>query len=246
VNAKLWTSGLLRTSNFKIQDTALLENYEKNFTFDASKPVIGIQVRRTDKKTEASHSYHSTEEYMQIAKTYFHILGNIQDPKTVFVASEDHTVLMSIRKKYKLPQWQILGYDSNQTLYSQKQRSSDSGLVSIIRDFNFLAKCDFVICGISSNVCRIVLETMATRHLKLKFYLFLYLQLKLTKEGMTNNCEFLGRNIALCLTPPGFARVYPSLVQVPATLVINFFKDGQFILWNPAVLVPAAAPHCVN
>ncbi|CAG7726965.1 unnamed protein product, partial [Allacma fusca] len=28
---------------------------------------------------------------------------------------------------------------------------------------NFLAKCDFVICGISSNVCRIVLETMATR-----------------------------------------------------------------------------------
>ncbi|CAG7826281.1 unnamed protein product, partial [Allacma fusca] len=48
-------------------------------------------------------------------------------PKTVFVASDDHTVLVDIRKKYKLPSWKILGFDTNITMATERQRNSDSG-----------------------------------------------------------------------------------------------------------------------
>ncbi|CAG7719906.1 unnamed protein product, partial [Allacma fusca] len=135
----------------------------KNFTFDASRPVFGVQARRTDKIIEAKKSFHATDEYVHIFEVFFKILENHQDPKTVFIASDDHTFLADIRKSYKLPSWKILGFDSNITMANQGQRNSDLGLISIVRDLYFLAKCNFVICGLSSNVCRMILEIMATQ-----------------------------------------------------------------------------------
>ncbi|CAG7686969.1 unnamed protein product, partial [Allacma fusca] len=137
--------------------------YENRLDFDGNQPVIGIQARRTDKIKEAKNSYHSIDEYEHIFKMYFQMLGKRQDTKTVFVASDDHTVLMHIRKSYKLPTWKILGFDTNTTMSNQKERNSDSGLISIVRDVHFLTKCNFVICGLSSNICRLILEIMATR-----------------------------------------------------------------------------------
>ncbi|CAG7785325.1 unnamed protein product, partial [Allacma fusca] len=79
--------------------------YEQNFTFDASRPVFGVQARRTDKTTEAKKSFHATDEYVHIFEVFFKILENHQNPKTVFIASDDHTVLADIRKSYTLPSW---------------------------------------------------------------------------------------------------------------------------------------------
>ncbi|CAG7826085.1 unnamed protein product [Allacma fusca] len=67
--------------------------------------VFGIQARRTDKVTEDKNSYHSNDEYKHIFEAYFKMLGNPQDPKTAFVASDDRSVLADFRNTYKLPRY---------------------------------------------------------------------------------------------------------------------------------------------
>ncbi|CAG7719155.1 unnamed protein product [Allacma fusca] len=94
----------------------------KNFAFDASRPVFGVQARRTDKTTEAKKSFHATDEYIHIFEVFFKILENHQDPKTVFIASDDHTFLADIRKSYKLPRFIFPGEMQLRNLWVVIQR----------------------------------------------------------------------------------------------------------------------------
>ncbi|CAG7822513.1 unnamed protein product, partial [Allacma fusca] len=132
--------------------------FEKDFAFNANHPVIGIQARRTDKIGENKDSYHKVTEYMHVVKVHFQLLEVHRSPKTVYVASDDHTVLEEIQKMYRRPEWKILGFQSNRTMFYQQERYSGFALKSVLRDIYFLAKSDYVVCGLSSNICRLIME----------------------------------------------------------------------------------------
>ncbi|KIH44257.1 hypothetical protein ANCDUO_25723, partial [Ancylostoma duodenale] len=65
-------------------------------------PIVGLQVRRTDKVgTEAN--YHSVDEYMQWTEIWFKIQQKKQGrnvTRRIFVATDDPTVVPEIKQKY--------------------------------------------------------------------------------------------------------------------------------------------------
>ncbi|CAG7832435.1 unnamed protein product [Allacma fusca] len=128
-------------------------------------PVVGLHVRRTDKIFEASDSYHELGDYMKIAGEYFDTFHELDaSPRTVYIASDDHTVLEKAKTSYTLPVWRILGLTSHTTFYNQPERNSDQSLKSIVQDIFFLSQSKFLVCGLSSNVCRLVFELLAAQY----------------------------------------------------------------------------------
>jgi len=139
-----------------------------------SGPIVGLQVRRTDKVgTEAA--FHPVEEYMRWVDYWFRIQQYIHDrdsvaspppphhtprkiPKRVFVATDDPSVITELRSKY--PTYQIYSNEEAAKTAQLGQRYSDVSLMGVLADIRLLGKCDYLVCTFSSQVCRIGYELM--------------------------------------------------------------------------------------
>jgi len=63
----------------------------------------------------------------------------------------------------KYPKWDVRGFESNKTFESQAKRKDV--LDDIVRDVVILSKCHYLICGFSSNICRLEYELMGTKEI---------------------------------------------------------------------------------
>ena len=97
-----WVSQILRfLFRTKPEAEKMFKDAEKEIGF--VKPVVGIQVRRTDKLIWEA-IYHSVDEYMKYVEEYFELWeireGKTLENKRIFVASDDPKVLEEFQTKY--------------------------------------------------------------------------------------------------------------------------------------------------
>ncbi|RCN52096.1 hypothetical protein ANCCAN_01884 [Ancylostoma caninum] len=123
-------------------------------------PIVGLQVRRTDKVgTEAN--YHSVDEYMQWTEIWFKIQQKKQGrnvTRRIFVATDDPTVVPEIKQKYT--NYEVYGDVKTANTAQLESRYTDSSLFGVVRDIRLLSLCDYLVCTFSSQVCRMGFELM--------------------------------------------------------------------------------------
>lgn len=123
-------------------------------------PIVGVHVRHTDKAGESA--FFSIEDYMPHVKEYFDILEmslNV-DKRRVYLCTDDPIVIDDAIRKY--PDYEFI---------VNKQTSKDanvlevrwSSALGIMKDFQMLTKCDYVVCTLGSNICRRVYEIKMTQ-----------------------------------------------------------------------------------
>ncbi|XP_045177027.2 alpha-(1,6)-fucosyltransferase-like isoform X2 [Mercenaria mercenaria] len=123
------------------------------------RPVVGIHVRRTDKKLEAD--YHRLEEYMKHVDKWFNIhVKNDTKSRYIYLATDNPDVLKEAQNKY--PNYTFI-HDAEASITAKRTRYTESSLQGILFDVHMLSMCDFVICTMSSNVGRLVYELMQSR-----------------------------------------------------------------------------------
>ena len=133
-----------------------LKESEKDFGSDAI--TVGIHIRRNDKIIEKECKYHPVEEYMKYAIEYFE-QAEFQSKKNkiirkqVFIASDDENVFDEIRKKY--PGYKILGDERRARSASLANRYDFGSLKNLISDIHMLSQSDYIVCTLSSNVCKL-------------------------------------------------------------------------------------------
>ncbi|XP_054709402.1 alpha-(1,6)-fucosyltransferase-like [Uloborus diversus] len=112
-----------------------------NFT----KGVLGIHVRRTDKVgTEAIE--HHLVEYMKHVEEHFQgteLLSEQSVERRVYIATDDPRVIQEC---------------SAEVASKLETRYSNSSLWSLVIDILALSKSDFIVCTLSSGICRLAYE----------------------------------------------------------------------------------------
>ncbi|CAM1304718.1 FUT8 (predicted) [Pycnogonum litorale] len=120
------------------------------------KLTVGIQVRRTDKVAEAN----PTPLHVYFEKIdEFYTVRNMTDDRdrVVFLATDEVMVWKDIIELF--PSYKIFG-DINNSLMSNIYRTKHT-LASgrqLIADMLVISKCDYIVCTLSSNICRLIYE----------------------------------------------------------------------------------------
>jgi len=148
---------------FKFQPPLDSEIKEKKRLLKFKSPIVGVQVRRTD-KINLEAAFHRIEEYMYWVDLYYKKLALTQklDKKRVFIATDDPTVLPEARKKY--PDYEFLSDIDVSKSAGLSSRYSDESLHGVISDIELLSDTDFLVCTFSSQVCRLSYEIMNHKH----------------------------------------------------------------------------------
>lgn len=148
---------------FKFQPNIRKEIEDKKHSLVFKRPIVGVQVRRTD-KINLEAAFHGIEEYMYWVDLYYKKLALTEtfDKKRVFIASDDATVLSDARKKY--PEYEFLSDNDVSRAAGLQRRYSDESLHGVISDIEILSDTDFLICTFSSQVCRMAYEIMNNKH----------------------------------------------------------------------------------
>jgi len=143
--------------------TEILKKAEAKIPFGQG-PIVGLQIRRTDKiGTEAA--FHSLAEYMKWTEHWFRIQELRNDTKIerkIFIATDDPEVFKEAREKY--PNYKVYGDSSIAETAQMGSRYTDSSLYGVITDIQMLARCDYLVCTFSSQVCRMGFELMQIRY----------------------------------------------------------------------------------
>ncbi|EDO43595.1 predicted protein [Nematostella vectensis] len=159
----VWWIGQFAKYLFRYNANVQKEINEKRERMGFKSPIVGIQVRRTDKiNTEAAR--HEVEEYMYWVQLYYSRLGLNQaiDSKRVYVASDDPSVFPELQRKY--PDYTFISDQDISKSAGIASRYSDASLHGVIFDIQMLSECDYLVCTFSSQVCRVGYEIMQSKH----------------------------------------------------------------------------------
>uniref|UniRef100_A0A915NX25 GT23 domain-containing protein n=1 Tax=Meloidogyne floridensis TaxID=298350 RepID=A0A915NX25_9BILA len=156
--------------------SAKLDKVEATFNL-GNASFAGIHVRRTDKGVEAP--FQKLDEYMKWIDFWYNSEEiKIQNSKLnskkqqknktlnkrrLFIATDEpKTIIEELRKSWG-SQYELLHNKINASYgnrYNDPQRRSEESFLAIFAEIRTLAKCRFVVCTFSSNVCRLVYELM--------------------------------------------------------------------------------------
>lgn len=123
------------------------------------KPIVGVQVRRTDKiNTEAA--FHSIEEYMYWVDLYYNKLEKVQvvEKRRVYLATDDGNLLPEAKMKYK--NYEFISDQEISKSAGLNSRYTENSLHGVLFDIQMLSESDYLVCTFSSQVCRMAYEIM--------------------------------------------------------------------------------------
>ncbi|XP_047493051.1 alpha-(1,6)-fucosyltransferase-like [Penaeus chinensis] len=126
-------------------------------------PIVGVQVRRTDKLRHDSRLI-GLNEYMQAVDDFFDDLefrGTKVTTRRIYLATDDPQVLTEAKK---FSNHTFLYNKESIATASLSQRRSEANVKNFMADIYFLSRSDFLVCGMSSNICRLAYELMQTLH----------------------------------------------------------------------------------
>jgi glycoprotein 6-alpha-L-fucosyltransferase len=113
-----------------------------------------MHVRRTDKDSEAE--FVPIDNYIDVLEEHFDITNQVLN-KSVWIATEDPKVIQDLSERFG-----NIKFLSNVSLAESSQyisnRYEESSVDAIILDVHMLANSDFLVCTMSSNVCRLAYE----------------------------------------------------------------------------------------
>ncbi|XP_047493138.1 alpha-(1,6)-fucosyltransferase-like [Penaeus chinensis] len=135
-------------------------------------PIVGVQVRRTDKLRHDSR-FIKLEEYMEVVDDFFddlEIRGTKVTTRRIYLATDDPKVLQEAKAKF--PNYAFVFNEESVATASLRRRSSKANMRNLMADIYFLSRSDFLVCGMSSNICRLAYELMQTLHSDASWKLF--------------------------------------------------------------------------
>ncbi|CAK8674295.1 alpha-(1,6)-fucosyltransferase-like [Clavelina lepadiformis] len=161
----IWWNGQI--TSFVMRPKAWLNEFieNKRKRLLGRQPIVGVHIRRTDK-----HDKHPVSTYMIHVENWWQkyeqqqqLLGrNISSVRRVYVATDEPEVVPEVKQKY--PNYNVSHNEEGTKHASTTDRWSSLGAQGLITDVYLLSKCDFVICGLTSNVCRLVFDLMQSIH----------------------------------------------------------------------------------
>lgn len=144
-----------------------LEEYleDRRKALNITHPIVGLHIRRTDKLQQEA-SYHSAQEYMTQVEEWYQrreTISGRKEQRTVYLATDDKSALTEARNLY--PNYRFVSdNDVSRTAGELSSRYSEKGLFGVVLDVFMLSKCDFIVCTLSSQVCRLAYELMQVHH----------------------------------------------------------------------------------
>jgi len=146
------------------------DNYRQRVEF--KHPIVGIHVRRTDKLIREA-KYYSLDQYMSYVDRYYNntdVMNGNTSERLVYLATDEPNVWLNEIKPY-IGKGFIFKGDMNATIKSYNKnpgmmfvaRYSASSIRNIITQILILSECDYIVCTLSSSVCRLVFPLMISR-----------------------------------------------------------------------------------
>ena len=170
VDPRYWWVGQLVAYVFRL-NTTLQHSIEERYTSLGFKsPVVGVHIRRTDKVGDEA-GYHPVEEYMKYVTEFYERVKKASSndgeniTRRVFLATDEPRVIAEAKEKW--PDFTFI-FDEGISRSAGKTRHdparlNEASLRGIITDLYMLSRSDFVVCTMTSNICRIVHELKLTR-----------------------------------------------------------------------------------
>ncbi|XP_030847029.1 alpha-(1,6)-fucosyltransferase-like [Strongylocentrotus purpuratus] len=162
-NPAVWWIGQIMT--YILRPQPQLQEFMDNETaaLGFTHPIVGIQVRRTDKLIWEA-KFHGIAEYMVYAKEFYQELEKRQEVRVrrIFLATDEASLLEEAKKKY--PGYVFVSDNTISQSAKVSTRLSEESFMGIIVDIHLLARSDFLVCTCSSNVCRLAYEMMQHYH----------------------------------------------------------------------------------
>lgn len=126
-------------------------------------PYVGIQVRRTDKLIREAQ-YHDIREYMDAVHDYYEQLEMKQfvGKRRVYISTDEPDVLDEA--KFKYPNYEFISNKDIARNANVSTRYSDFSLMGLILDIFLLSHSNYIVCTLTSQVCRTAFEFMQTIH----------------------------------------------------------------------------------
>ncbi|EDV19791.1 uncharacterized protein TRIADDRAFT_3280, partial [Trichoplax adhaerens] len=152
-----WWIGVL--AQYIIQPSSdlkqLIDQSRKEFKFQS--PIVGLHIRRSDKKTE--NEIFDIDRYMIKVNAYFNGLSKrkIIIKRRIFVVTDEPWLIDRLITKY--PHYEFIHPPEKQlTADTNTTRYSAINLRFFLRDLYLLAECDHLVVTMSSNVGRLAYE----------------------------------------------------------------------------------------
>ena len=149
---------LLLRPNFEFNKTLIRSKENINF----KSPVVGFHIRHGDKLTSGEAKYVNENLFVNKAQNYF---NQTDVPvKRVYIATDDFPVINIIQKL--APEFVTLNLPSSYLTiglgnYFQKNFPKEI-IESTLIDLYLLSSCDYLVCDVSSNLCRLAYELKQT------------------------------------------------------------------------------------
>jgi glycoprotein 6-alpha-L-fucosyltransferase len=141
-------------SGYILRPQPRLRNYLNDFKqkINYSHPIVGVQVRRTD-KLSGEAVFHRNADYMIHIKDFYDKLELTKkvDQRLVYIASDDPSVLTQLRAEY--PGYQFIGnIEGSKSAEKQETRYGNTSLWGALTDLYLLSETDYIVCTFSSAV----------------------------------------------------------------------------------------------
>jgi len=125
---------------------------------------VGIHIRGSDKIKGKEAKGHDLAEYMEHVANWYDAYESIHDRRVdrkVYIAADDPKYFREAETRY--PEYKFL-YNETYAKYAKygTRNTARLGKEGFMLDVFMLAKCDFVVCTLTSNVGRYVYEMMQT------------------------------------------------------------------------------------
>lgn len=153
----LWISQFLKFLKFKTKIESYLSDKEKLASF--TEPTVGIHIRRTDKIIFDTFVF-TIEEYMEHAEAWFRLQAlkypnKASSKKRIVLITDEPQIINETIAKY--PSYEFI-YDKSHSMSAHSNRYNATSLYDVLADIHLLSKCDYIVCTLSSNICRLIYE----------------------------------------------------------------------------------------
>ncbi|CAK8681880.1 unnamed protein product [Clavelina lepadiformis] len=168
----VWWSGQLLSYLMRAKPAVMVETDAVDFPFQ--KPTVGVHVRRTDKiyLEGENAAFHHLRDYMSHVEDWFLkeetklALKSENNPKLkrrVYLATDDPMVWKEAKRYY--PSYKFLGsVERSKRAKNLRTRDTRKGLIDIIADIYSLSQSNYIVCTLTSEVCKVAYQIMQTHN----------------------------------------------------------------------------------
>lgn len=159
-----WVGQILKYfMNFRREIQNELDEGMKRLNFQ--RPIVGVHIRRSDKLIREAGN-HSLTEYMEAVREYYERIETTEkvNKRRVFLVTDDPNILNEIRNQQYSRYEFIVDPAATLSASNLSNRYTLSAFKQFLLDLHLLSLSDYIVCTLSSEVCRVAYELKQTRY----------------------------------------------------------------------------------